>query len=68
MYAFAGCTGMSKDLQKETARAIGEPLDTIDVTHMDRVAASIKWEAVTAKGNYSCSADSELRDTRCIKR
>ena len=69
MYALAGCAGigMSKDLQKETARVIGEPVDTIDVDHIVQVAATIKWEAETNQGRYHCSADAMLQRTKCVK-
>lgn len=70
--AFTGCAGMpgmSKDLQRETARSIGDVQpDTIDVHSITQVANSIKWEADTAKDHYSCSADGELRQTLCVKR
>jgi hypothetical protein len=65
----AGMPGMSKDLQKETARSLVDVReDTIEVSSITRVATSIKWEAETANGHYSCSADSELRQTLCVKR
>ena len=68
-FAFAGCASTGDNLQRETASAIGDVMpDAVQVNNIDRGATSVKWDAVTAKGSYSCSADDMLRHVHCVKR
>ncbi len=68
-FVFAGCASTGDNLRRETARAIGDVMpDAVQVNNIDRGANSVKWDAVTAKGSYSCSADDMLRKVLCVKR
>ena len=49
--AISGCASTTENLQRETARPIGDVLpDTVNVKSVDRGVTSIKWEAETPKG------------------
>lgn len=66
---FVGCASTSDNLQRESARSIGDVMpDAVQVSNIDRGATSVKWDASTAKGSYSCSADDMLRRVLCVKR
>ena len=72
-FTFTACAGagigFSKDLQRESARAIGDVQpDTIDVNNISRVPTLIKWVAETTQGYYNCTADGMLQKTICVKR
>ena len=41
---------------------------SLTITDIDRGATSVTWDAVMAKGSYSCSADDMLRHVHCVKR
>jgi hypothetical protein len=56
-YASAG-----ENLQRETARNLGD-LDPAKVTvsNVQRSVTSVRWDAETPRGPYSCSADDMVR-------
>ncbi|MGH8612608.1 MAG: hypothetical protein ACREYF_11395 [Gammaproteobacteria bacterium] len=64
-----GCASTSENLQRETARYIGDIApDQVNVTNVQRGVTDVKWEAETPQGVYSCSADDMVRRTYCVKR
>jgi len=65
---FSGCASSVANLQRETARYIGDiHPDQVKVYNIDRGATNVKWEADTPKGKYSCSADDMIRRVYCVK-
>lgn len=67
--AVAGCASTSENLQRETARNIGDVHpDKITVSDINRGATSVRWDAETPKGPYSCSADDMVRRVHCVKK
>jgi hypothetical protein len=64
----AGCASTAANLQRETARNIGN-LHPKDVTVMDiqRGMTSVTWKAQTSQGMYDCSADDMVRRVHCVK-
>jgi hypothetical protein len=67
--ALAGCASTSENLQRETARNIGDVHpDKVAVSNVKRGAPSVSWEAETPKGPYSCSADDMVRRVHCVKK
>lgn len=69
-FSMVGCASNLDNLQRETARFIGNDVrvDTVAIKNIDRGATSVKWEAETPKGAYSCSSDDMLRRVYCAKR
>ena len=68
-FILPGCASNMDNLQRETARFVGDVRpDTVTVKDVNRGATSVKWEAETPKGPYSCSADDMLRRVYCAKR
>lgn len=66
---FAGCASTAGNLQRETARYLGDVSpDAVAVSNIDRGATSVSWTAETPKGHYSCSADDMVRRTYCVKK
>jgi len=65
----ASCASTIENVQRETARSIGGdvPPDKVIVKDIDRRATSVKWNAVTPKGAYACSADDMMRRVLCVK-
>ena len=67
--ALAGCASTSENLQRETARNIGDVHpDKVTVSNIKRGVTSVSWEAETPKGPYSCSADDMVRRVHCVKK
>ncbi len=67
--AFAGCASTTENLQRETARNIGDVHpDKVTVSNVNRGVTSVSWEAETPKGPYSCSADDMVRRVHCVKK
>jgi len=67
--AFAGCASTSENLQRETARNIGDVHpDKVTVSNVNRGVTSVSWEAETPKGPFSCSADDMVRRVHCVKK
>jgi hypothetical protein len=65
----AGCASTAGNLQRETARYIGDiSPDQVKVSDIQRGVTDVKWEAETPKGVYSCSADDMVRRPYCVKR
>ncbi len=64
-----GCASTNENLQRETARFIGDisPAE-VSVSSIDRGATSVKWAAETPKGKYDCSADDMVRRVHCVKK
>jgi starvation-inducible outer membrane lipoprotein len=65
----AGCASTDDNLQRETARSIGQNLspDAISVTNIDRGMTNVRWDAATPNGAYQCSADDMVRRVVCVK-
>jgi hypothetical protein len=64
-----GCASTSENLQRETARFVGDiSPDQVKVSNIQRGMTDVKWEAETPKGPYSCSADDMVRRAYCVKR
>ncbi len=69
LIALGGCASTTQNLQRETARNIGDiHPDKVTVSNVDRGVTSVRWEAETPKGSYSCSADDMVRRVHCIKK
>ena len=67
--ALAGCASTSENLQRETARNIGDVHpDKVTVSNVNRGVTSVSWEAETPKGPFSCSADDMVRRVHCVKK
>jgi hypothetical protein len=65
----AGCASTTENLQRETARNIGDlHPDKVTVSNVNRGVTSVTWEADTPKGPYSCSADDMVRRVHCVKK
>jgi hypothetical protein len=63
-----GCASTPANLQRETARFIGDiSPDQVSVSNIQYGITDVKWEADTPKGGYSCSADDMVRRTYCVK-
>ena len=64
----AGCASSDENLQRETARLVGDVLSNqVTISNVDRGATSVTWEADTPKGHYKCEADDMLRRGNCVK-
>ena len=64
-----GCASTPENLQRETARVIGDiSPDQVQVSNVKRGVTDVKWEADTPKGAYSCSADDMVRRPYCAKK
>ena len=65
----AGCASTTANLQRESARAIGDvPPETVKVTNVTRGATSVTWDAESTQGPYGCSADDMIRRVLCVKK
>ena len=64
-----GCASTGENLQRETARNIGDVHpDKVTVSNINRGVTSVRWDADTPKGPYSCSADDMVRRVHCVKK
>ncbi len=64
----ASCASTLANLQRETARFIGDiSPEQVTVSNIQYGMTDVKWEAETPKGGYSCSADDMVRRTYCVK-
>lgn len=63
----AACASTNEALMRESASSIGGKAspDAVKVRNVDRGVTTVKWEAETAEGVYSCWADDMLRHTKC---
>lgn len=67
--SLAGCASTAGNLQRETARYLGDVSpDAVTVSNIDRGATSVSWTADTPKGHFSCSADDMVRRPYCVKK
>ncbi len=67
-FAVIGCASSSGNLQRETARFIGDMApEDVTISDIDRGVSSAKWEASTPMGDYHCSADDMIRRVHCVK-
>jgi uncharacterized protein YcfL len=65
----AGCASTPENLQRETARVIGDiSPDQVRVSNVKRGVTNVNWDADTPKGSYSCSADDMVRRPYCNKK
>ncbi len=67
--ALASCASTGGNLQLATATFIGGNVapEQVTVSDVHRSAMSVKWQAATPKGRYSCSADDMVRRPYCVK-
>ena len=67
--ALASCASTGGSLQLATASFIGGNMapEQVTVSDIHRSATTVKWQAQTPKGNYSCSADDMVRRPYCVK-
>jgi len=65
----AGCASNVENLQRETARQIGGNVSpqSVNISNVDRGVTTVKWNAQSAQGAYSCSADDMVRSVLCVK-
>ena len=64
-----GCASTNANLQRETARFIGDiHPEQVMISNIVRGATAVKWEAETPKGKYDCSADDMVRRVYCLKK
>lgn len=67
--ATAGCANTTANLQRETARFIGDVLpEEVAVSNVDRGVTSVKWDAQSKGKSYKCSADDMVRRVHCVNR
>ena len=67
--AMTGCASTTANLQRETARFIGNVLpDAVTVSNIDRGATSVKWDAAIKDAAYNCFADDMVRRVNCVKK
>jgi PBP1b-binding outer membrane lipoprotein LpoB len=65
---FAGCSGMTADLQQASARSIGDPNpDDVKVANVERTARSATWDIATSQGSYKCKGSDLLKVVECVK-
>jgi hypothetical protein len=59
----SACASTTENLQRETARSIGNNIGPSDVavSNINRGATSVSWDAVVKGVNYNCSADDMVR-------
>jgi hypothetical protein len=66
---FAGCASTTENLQRETARNIGDlNPEQVTVSNVKRGMTSVTWDTDTPNGLYSCSADDMVRRPHCVKK
>jgi hypothetical protein len=64
----AGCANTAANLQRETARNIGNIHPSkVTVTDIQRGITSVIWKASTPQGMYDCSADDMVRRAHCVE-
>ena len=65
-----GCASTGENLQRETARNLGDNVDpaAVTVSNVQRGMTSVSWDVETPKGPYSCSADDMVRRVHCVKK
>lgn len=64
-----GCANTTANLQRETARFIGDVLpEEVAVSNVDRGLTSVKWDAQSKGATYKCSADDMVRRVHCVRR
>jgi hypothetical protein len=71
VFASLACASSGANLQRESARQIGEGLapDAVKVSDVKRGASSVTWVATTPSGAvYDCSSDDMMRRPYCAKR
>jgi hypothetical protein len=67
--AVVGCASTTENLQRETARSIGDVApQAVSVLNVNRGVTSVSWEADSPKGSYNCSADDMVRRVLCVKK
>ena len=65
----AGCASTTENLQRETARNIGNlNPEQVTVSNVKRGMSSVTWDANTPQGPYSCSADDMVHRPHCVKK
>jgi len=69
MLLLTSCASTIPNLQRESARNIGNNLMSKDVviSNVKRGATSVTWTATTPSGCYECEADDMLRRVNCVK-
>lgn len=64
-----GCASSEANLQRESARVIGNGTspEKVTVLDIDRGISDVKWVAKTPGDSFNCSADDMLRRVYCAK-
>ena len=66
---FGGCASTEANLQRESARVIGQGTSPsqVAISNIDRGLTNVSWTAETSKGKFNCSADDMVRRVNCVK-
>ena len=68
MTLLSGCANTSANLQRETARFIGNmSSEQVVVSDIERRMTKVSWMAETPNGVYTCEADDMMRRVNCVK-
>ena len=64
-----GCASTEANLQRESARSIGQGLspNQVVIADIDRGATNVSWTAETPKGKFKCFSDDMVRRVNCVK-
>jgi hypothetical protein len=69
LMSLVGCASSPVNLQRETARVLGQqlPPSSVEVSNIDRSIRSVTWTAVAQGRRYQCSADDMVRRPYCVE-
>ena len=69
-FSVVGCANTDSNLQRETARSIGNNVspEQVIVSDVKRGVTSVEWKASAPTGSYDCSADDMVRRVYCTKK
>ncbi len=70
LIALAGCASSTDNLQRASARLIGNNTspESVGISNVQRGATEVRWTATARNGaTYSCSADDMVRGPSCAK-
>jgi hypothetical protein len=64
-----GCASSPVNLQRETARVIGQQVSpsSVTVSNVDRGWRSVSWTATAGGRSYQCSADDMVKRPYCVE-
>jgi hypothetical protein len=69
LLALSACASDTESLARATAMSIGRNTapEQVNVFEVHRGVTSVRWQATTPHGHYSCSADDMVRRPYCVK-